>query len=64
MKKYFSRIGVGTVRIALAVVIVAVLVILRASGADTSALKRGLESGGSAVGVVNYVVGKYNEFTA
>lgn len=64
MKKLISRIGVGTVRIALAAAAVAVIVLLRVSGADTSALKRGVEAGGSAVGVVKYVVAKYNEFTA
>lgn len=64
MKKVLSHFGIGTARIALAAAAVAVLVALRLSGADTSALKRGVESGGSAVGVVKYVVAKYNEFTA
>ena len=64
MKKLLSRAGVGTVRIVLAAAAVAAIVILRVSGADISSVKRGVESGGSAVGVVNYVVAKYNEFTA
>ena len=64
MKKYLSRVGVGTVRIAAALLITAVLLSLRLGGVDTSAVKREIASGGSAVGVVKYVVGKYNEFTA
>ena len=64
MKNVLSHIGVGTVRIAAAALITAILLALRLGGADTSGIKREIASGGSAIGVVRYVVGKYNEFTA
>ena len=64
MKNILSHIGVGTVRVAAAALITAVLLALRFGGADTSSIKREIASGGSAIGVVRYVVGKYNEFTA
>ncbi len=63
-KSILSHIGVGTVRVAAAALITAVLLALRFGGADTSPVKREIASGGSAIGVVKYVVGKYNEFTA
>lgn len=64
MKKTLPRIGVGTARIALSALIVAVLLAIRLSGVNTSGVKREIASGGSAIGVVKYVVAKYNEFTA
>lgn len=63
-KSILSHIGVGTIRIAAAALITAVLLALRFGGVDTSPIKREIASGGSAIGVVKYVVGKYNEFTA
>ena len=64
MKKVMSRLGVGAVRIIASVMAVAVLLAIRLCGGNTSGVKREIASGGSAVGVVEYVVGKYNEFTA
>ena len=63
-KSKLSHIGVGTARIAAAALITAGLLALRLGGADTSPVKREIASGGSAIGVVKYVIGKYNEFTA
>ncbi|MBO4584925.1 MAG: hypothetical protein J5756_07695 [Clostridia bacterium] len=64
MKKALSRLGVGTARIALSALVVAVLLTVRFCGGNTSGVKREIVSGGSTIGVVKYVVGKYNEFTA
>lgn len=64
MKKLISRLGVGGVRVAVAALLTAALLAARFCGADTAPVKRGIEAGGSTVGVVKYVVGKYNEFTA
>ena len=64
VKKLISRLGVGGVRIAVAALLIAALVTARLCGADTAPVKRGIEAGGSTIGVVKYVVAKYNEFTA
>ncbi|MBR5943306.1 MAG: hypothetical protein IKZ81_08215 [Clostridia bacterium] len=64
MKKALLRFGVGTARIALSTLVVAVLLTIRLCGGNTSGVKREIASGGSTIGVVKYVVGKYNEFTA
>ena len=63
-KNVMSHIGVGAVRIAVAALITAALLAMRLSGEDMSSVKREIASGGSAIEVVEYVVGKYNEFTA
>jgi len=64
MKKALPHIGVGAARVALSALAVATLLTLRLSGVNTSGVKREIASGGSAIGVVKYVVAKYNEFTA
>ena len=64
MKKTLPRIGVGVIRIVVSAVVIAVLLAIRASGGDTSGVKREIASGGNAIEVVKYVVAKYNEFTA
>lgn len=64
MEKNKFRLGIGGIRIAAAAVALAVVLILRLCGTDMSAVGDRIPTGGTTIGVAEYVIAKYNEFTA
>ena len=64
MNKNKFRLGIGGIRVIAAAAVLAAVVILRFCGTDMSAVGSRIPSGGSAMGVAEYVIAKYNEFTA
>ncbi len=63
--KFRTRLfSITGIRVVLSVLLIVVILILHLCGIRAVKIKTGISQGGNTVGVVKYIVSKYNEFTA